>query len=181
VVDRSGIFAQAFQAFGAPTLDAGGIFVLNGNATQIQAFAVTTPSSAVTVCNNAAKSGCASSTPTSTTVAAVATGPTNTFERPFALVNFFMTHPVYGTQVLFATSDTPVATEVTSPTVARTWTYTATFTATAPLPNTTGAAGTVYPIRAVGLAADGDALVSQDNTNITVDGIVYTVPAPVTP
>lgn len=181
VVDRSGIFAQAFQAFGAPTLDAGGIFVLNGNATQIQAFAVTTPSSAVTVCNNAAKSGCASSTPTSTTVAAVATGPTNTFERPFALVNFFMTHPVYGTQVLFATSDTPVATEVTSPTVARTWTYSATFTATAPLPNTTGAAGTVYPIRAVGLAADGDALVSQDNTNITVDGIVYTVPAPVTP
>jgi hypothetical protein len=128
-------------------------------------FATWTGNVNVATISNCPTAGCtggaAPTLPTSRTLTGVATGPTGTFNVPFASVNFYYTITVPGTTWYLAGSATsPVATDNG---VTRTWTYSLAFDPppTTPQGASLTAPGTSIQVRVVGLDAAGNALASR--------------------
>jgi hypothetical protein len=108
---------------------------------------------------------CAAAVPATRTVTATATGPTGTFENPFASVNFYAVYPG-GSVLLLGTVPGAAAAvvEQLAPTVNRLYQWTFTFDATQ-------RPGGSYEIFAVGVQATRD-VVRSPTAAITVQGAV---------
>ena len=128
---------------------------------------------AVANISNCPATGCAgnapAANPTSVTLTAVATGnegATFQFINPFTQVQFYYLDTVLNEYILIGTAVAPVVTDNSPPTIRTfTWTLTTAFDPPAAL-----GSGTTLKLVAVGVAANGDALASQVNANITQIG-----------
>ncbi len=149
VEDMVGNATTQSQAFSTvPASD--GVDALDATNT----FAVAIPSAAQNVCNDDGDCG---TTPTTRTITAYANGETGTFDNPFSKVYFYYwdgaEYHLIGTASSVSTSDDGTT---------RTWKYNATFDA-AGLDTQAG-----VPVFAVGVDNNGDALMSNPNSNLTI-------------
>jgi hypothetical protein len=143
--------------FPAATVPAGTSFSTRG----LQTFRVTAPGSPQQVTNSVPGGGsaaCPAGTAGSRTITAQAVGPAGTFSNPFARVYLYRIDAAGETHLIGSTAVGSAA----EADATRVWTYNISFDATA-LP-----AQTRVPLFAVGVHGDGDALRTQDNTNITI-------------
>jgi hypothetical protein len=109
---------------------------------------------------------------TSTTLTATVTAPTDAAQSPFTQVCFYYAVPLNwgaeggrtnlanfgatGDLVLIGCQATPTITQGPGPALDRLFTYTQTFTV--PVTSPVVAGGTIFPIRAIGVNTDGDAI-----------------------
>jgi hypothetical protein len=127
----------------------------------LQTFRVTAPASPQQVTNSVPGGGsaaCPAGTPGSRTITAQAVGPAGTFSNPFARVYLYRMDAAGETHLIGSTMVGSAA----EADATRVWTYNISFDATALPPQAQ------VPLFAVGVHGGGDALRTQDNTNITI-------------